>query len=86
MVPTSHLLAYCITALVLVAVPGPGVLFVVARSLTPDRAAGHIPEQLLILGGIFFVIALVSDAMWAWPPAPRATGCCDGRNDWPDRG
>ena len=30
-----------------------------------DRAAGHVPLQLLLLGAIFVAIALVSDSMWA---------------------
>jgi threonine/homoserine/homoserine lactone efflux protein len=30
-----------------------------------DRAAGHVPVQLLVLGGLFVAIAIVSDSMWA---------------------
>jgi threonine/homoserine/homoserine lactone efflux protein len=30
-----------------------------------DRTAGHVPGQLLVLGGLFVAIALVSDSMWA---------------------
>ncbi len=30
-----------------------------------DRGAGHVPLQLLVLGGVFLVIALVSDSLWA---------------------
>jgi|SRR5579872_243111 len=30
-----------------------------------DRAAGHVPLQLLLLGTIFIAIALVSDGAWA---------------------
>jgi threonine/homoserine/homoserine lactone efflux protein len=30
-----------------------------------DRTAGHVPLQLLLLGCIFLVIALVSDSIWA---------------------
>lgn len=30
-----------------------------------DRSAGHLPLQLLILGAIFLVIALVCDSIWA---------------------
>ncbi len=40
MIPTSHLLAFCITAFVVIAIPGPSVIFVVSRSLTFGRAAG----------------------------------------------
>jgi threonine/homoserine/homoserine lactone efflux protein len=40
MLPTDHLLAFCITAAVLIAIPGPSVVFVVSRSLTSGRRAG----------------------------------------------
>jgi threonine/homoserine/homoserine lactone efflux protein len=40
MFPTEHLVAFTLTAFVLIAVPGPSVLFVVARSLTLGRVAG----------------------------------------------
>jgi threonine/homoserine/homoserine lactone efflux protein len=40
MLPTDHLLAFVVIALVLILVPGPSVLFVVTRSLTLGRAAG----------------------------------------------
>jgi threonine/homoserine/homoserine lactone efflux protein len=40
MLPTDHLLAFVLVAVVLILVPGPSVLFVVTRSLTLGRAAG----------------------------------------------
>src|SRR5947199_9568312 len=40
MLPTDHLLAFIVIATVLIAVPGPSVLFVVTRSLTLGRKAG----------------------------------------------
>jgi threonine/homoserine/homoserine lactone efflux protein len=40
MVPTDHLLAFVLIAVVLILVPGPSVLFVVTRSLTLGRGAG----------------------------------------------
>ena len=40
MVPTDHLLAFVVLAVVLILVPGPSVLFVVTRSLTLGRSAG----------------------------------------------
>jgi threonine/homoserine/homoserine lactone efflux protein len=40
MVPTTHLLAFTITAVVLIAIPGPSVLFVVSRAITLGKAAG----------------------------------------------
>lgn len=30
-----------------------------------DRAAGHVPVQMLLLGGVFVGIALISDSSWA---------------------
>ncbi len=40
MLPTDHLPAFFLVAVVLILVPGPSVLFVVARSLTLGRRAG----------------------------------------------
>jgi threonine/homoserine/homoserine lactone efflux protein len=40
MPPTSHLLAFAITAFVLIAVPGPSVLFTVSRAIALGRTAG----------------------------------------------
>jgi threonine/homoserine/homoserine lactone efflux protein len=40
MVPTAHLFAFTITAAVLIAIPGPSVLFVVSRAITLGKAAG----------------------------------------------
>jgi threonine/homoserine/homoserine lactone efflux protein len=40
MVSTTHLLAFTITAVVLIAIPGPSVLFVVSRAIVLGRAAG----------------------------------------------
>lgn len=30
-----------------------------------DRATGHLPAQLLVLGAIFTVLAVISDGLWA---------------------
>jgi threonine/homoserine/homoserine lactone efflux protein len=40
MPPVSHLLAFTLTAFVLIAVPGPSVLFTISRALTLGRVAG----------------------------------------------
>jgi threonine/homoserine/homoserine lactone efflux protein len=40
MLPTAHLLAFTVTALVLIAIPGPSVLFTVSRAIVLGRAAG----------------------------------------------
>jgi threonine/homoserine/homoserine lactone efflux protein len=41
------------------------VFFAAVLPQFADRASGHVPIQLLILGAIFVAIALVSDSMWA---------------------
>ncbi|MGH2443411.1 MAG: hypothetical protein ACRDFX_09635 [Chloroflexota bacterium] len=40
MVPTSHLLAFAVTAFVIIVAPGPSVLFVISRAMTLGRSAG----------------------------------------------
>lgn len=40
MPPTEHLVAFVLTAAVIIGVPGPSVLFTITRSLTLGRAAG----------------------------------------------
>ncbi len=40
MLPTAHLVAFTITAFVLIAIPGPSVLFVVSRTMVLGRTAG----------------------------------------------
>jgi threonine/homoserine/homoserine lactone efflux protein len=39
--PTTHLLAFTITALVLIAIPGPSVLFTVSRAIALGRVAAR---------------------------------------------
>jgi threonine/homoserine/homoserine lactone efflux protein len=41
------------------------VFFVAVLPQFADRAAGHLPAQLLLLGAIFVAIAVVSDGLWA---------------------
>jgi threonine/homoserine/homoserine lactone efflux protein len=41
------------------------VFFAAVLPQFANRAAGHVPLQLLLLGAVFIAIALVSDSMWA---------------------
>ena len=45
--------------------PKVAVFFAAVIPQFADRAAGHVPLQLLLLGAIFIGIALVSDSIWA---------------------
>src|ERR1700722_18349821 len=41
------------------------VFFVAVLPQFADRATGHVPVQMLLLGGVFISIALISDSIWA---------------------
>jgi threonine/homoserine/homoserine lactone efflux protein len=49
------------------------VFFAAVLPQFADRAAGHVPAQLLTLGAIFIGIALISDSMWAIAAASART-------------
>jgi threonine/homoserine/homoserine lactone efflux protein len=60
---------------VLVGVTNPKAIVFFAAVLPQfaNRAAGHLPVQLLTLGAIFIGIALISDSMWAIAAASART-------------
>jgi threonine/homoserine/homoserine lactone efflux protein len=58
MLPTGHLLAFTITAFVIIAIPGPSVLFVVSRAVTLGRTAGIATVTGNMIGEFAQVIAV----------------------------
>ena len=58
MVPTAHLVAFTITALVLIAVPGPSVLFTVSRAIVLGRVAGVATVAGNTVGAFTQVVAV----------------------------
>ena len=58
MLPTSHLLAFTVTAFVLIAIPGPSVLFTVSRAITLGRAAGVATVAGNTVGAFAQVVAV----------------------------
>jgi threonine/homoserine/homoserine lactone efflux protein len=67
MVPYTNLLAFALASLVLVAIPGPSVLFVIGRSLALGRkggllsvlgnALGMVPQIIAVAMGVGIVLA-----------------------------
>jgi threonine/homoserine/homoserine lactone efflux protein len=58
MVPTAHLLAFTLTAFVLIAIPGPSVLFVVSRAIALGRTAGVATVAGNTVGAFAQVVAV----------------------------
>jgi threonine/homoserine/homoserine lactone efflux protein len=57
--PTTHLLAFILTAVVFIAIPGPSVLFVISRSVVHGSAAG-VATVLGNTAGLFAQIVAVA--------------------------
>jgi threonine/homoserine/homoserine lactone efflux protein len=57
-IPTLHLLAFTITAFVLIAIPGPSVLFTVSRAITLGRGAGVATVAGNTVGAFTQVVAV----------------------------
>src|SRR5215467_6262085 len=58
MLPTTHLLAFTVTAMVLIAIPGPSVLFTVSRAITLGRVAGVATVAGNTVGAFTQVVAV----------------------------
>ncbi len=58
MVPTTNLLAFSLAALILVLIPGPSVLFAIARSLSMGPTAGVLAATGNALGVLPHVVAV----------------------------
>jgi threonine/homoserine/homoserine lactone efflux protein len=54
---TAHLAAFLLAALVLAAIPGPGLLYVLARSLGGGRSVGMRSSYGTAVGGMVHVVA-----------------------------
>jgi threonine/homoserine/homoserine lactone efflux protein len=57
-IPTTHLLAFTVTALVLIAIPGPSVVFTVSRAITLGRSAGVATVAGNTVGAFTQVVAV----------------------------
>lgn len=72
MIPAQNVLAFTIAAAVLIAIPGPSVLFVIGRALTLGRAGA----LLSVLGNALGVFV----QWWASRPGSarsfRSRSCC----------
>jgi threonine/homoserine/homoserine lactone efflux protein len=58
MVPTTHLLAFTVTAFVLIVIPGPSVLFTVSRAIALGRVAGVATVAGNTVGAFTQVVAV----------------------------
>ena len=58
MIPTTHLLAFTLTAFVLIAIPGPSVLFVISRAIALGRTAGVATVAGNTVGAFVQVVAV----------------------------
>lgn len=58
MVPTDHLLAFAVTSFVLIAMPGPSVLFTISRALTIGRRGALLTVMGNATGAYLQVVAV----------------------------
>lgn len=64
MLPTSHLLAFALTAFVLIVIPGPSVLFTIGRAFTVGRR-GALLTVLGNCGGLYVQVVAVAFGLGA---------------------
>ncbi len=82
MISSGHLIGFTLASLVIIVIPGPGVLFVIGRALSHGRrtavatAAGHAV-------GNYVVAACV--AVGLGTPAPAFRARCLPSSSWPGR-
>jgi threonine/homoserine/homoserine lactone efflux protein len=69
--PTTHLLAFTLTAFVLIAIPGPSVLFTVSRAIALGRVAGVATVAGNTVGAFTQVVAV---AFGIGPLVERSVG------------
>ena len=65
MVPVPNLLGFALASALLIAIPGPSVLFVIGRSLALGRRGGLLSVVGNASGLVFIVLALAMDSIWA---------------------
>src|SRR3954470_23984978 len=70
MIPTSHLLAFTLTAFVVIVIPGPSVLFVVSRALVLGRSGAlttvvgnSLGEYVQVMAVAFGIGAVVEESV-----------------------
>jgi threonine/homoserine/homoserine lactone efflux protein len=71
MLPTTHLLAFTVTAFVLIVIPGPSVLFTVSRAIALGRVAGVATVAGNTVGAFTQVVAV---AFGIGPLVERSVG------------
>jgi threonine/homoserine/homoserine lactone efflux protein len=65
MVPAGHVLAFAAVVTVVIAIPGPSVLFTISRALTVGRRSALLTVVGNELGLCVQIVALVLDSAWA---------------------
>ncbi len=67
MIPLDNLVAFAVASVVIIAIPGPSVLFVIGRSLSLGRRAGVLSVVGNALGTVPAVLAVPSESVRSSP-------------------